>query len=152
MPALKPPAPPCCRFAFAMITTLFFLRSSLIDSAVFIACFAMALPAGFLIRRIGYENTIVTGLVLFALGAFLFRTWPRPATGGRAAAAARDAGRHHRQHPARRYLQGRIRCNSISPGRVPPFADGFIEPHGRAARGRRLRPPGPGLVTRSRCA
>ncbi len=96
MTSIKPPAPPRYRFAFAMIATLFFLwgfvhnldpiliphlkrsfslsvlQSSLVDSAVFIAYFLMALPAGFLIRRTGYKNTIVTGLVLFALGSFLF--------------------------------------------------------------------------------
>jgi FHS family L-fucose permease-like MFS transporter len=84
------------RFAFAMIATLFFmwgfvhnldpiliphlkrsfslsvLQSSLVDSAVFIAYFVMALPAGFLIRRTGYKNTIVAGLLMFAAGAFLF--------------------------------------------------------------------------------
>jgi FHS family L-fucose permease-like MFS transporter len=83
-------------FAFAMITTLFFmwgfvhnldpiliphlkrsfslsvLQSSLVDSAVFIAYFLMALPAGFLIRKTGYKNTIVIGLLLFATGSFLF--------------------------------------------------------------------------------
>ncbi|GAB3459332.1 L-fucose:H+ symporter permease [Massilia terrae] len=84
------------RFAFAMIATLFFmwgfvhnldpiliphlkrsfslsvLQSSLVDSAVFIAYFVMALPAGFLIRRIGYKHTIVAGLLMFATGALLF--------------------------------------------------------------------------------
>jgi FHS family L-fucose permease-like MFS transporter len=92
----KPQAQPRYRFAFAMITTLFFmwgfvhnldpiliphlkrsfslsvLQSSLVDSAVFIAYFVMALPAGFLIRRAGYKNTIFVGLLLFAIGSFLF--------------------------------------------------------------------------------
>lgn len=92
----KPQARPRHRFAFAMVATLFFmwgfvhnldpiliphlkrsfslsvLESSLVDSAVFIAYFVMALPAGLLIRRLGYKNAIVAGLLLFAAGAFLF--------------------------------------------------------------------------------
>jgi FHS family L-fucose permease-like MFS transporter len=85
-----------CRFAFAMITTLFFmwgfvhnldpiliphlrkafsltvLQSALVDSAVFIAYFVMALPAGLLIRKAGYKNAMLCGLGLFAFGALLF--------------------------------------------------------------------------------
>jgi FHS family L-fucose permease-like MFS transporter len=84
------------RFAFAMITSLFFmwgfvhnmdpiliphlkksfslntLQSSLVDSAVFIAYFAMALPAGFILKKFGYRIGIIVGLCLFALGSFLF--------------------------------------------------------------------------------
>ncbi|MES2006176.1 MAG: L-fucose:H+ symporter permease [Bacteroidota bacterium] len=84
------------RFAFVMITSLFFmwgfvhnmdpiliphlkksfslstLQSSLVDSAVFIAYFVMALPAGFIMKKYGYKTGIITGLVLFALGSFLF--------------------------------------------------------------------------------
>ena len=84
------------RFAFMMITSLFFmwgfvhnldpiliphlrrsfslsvLQSSLVDSAVFIAYFLMALPAGLLIRRAGYKKTILFGLLLFATGSLLF--------------------------------------------------------------------------------
>src|SRR6478609_5107770 len=84
------------KFAFIMITSLFFmwgmvhnldpiliphlkksfslsiLQSSLVDSAVYIAYFAMALPAGFLMRRFGYKNAIIFGLFLFASGSFLF--------------------------------------------------------------------------------
>ncbi|MFP5393825.1 MAG: L-fucose:H+ symporter permease [Gammaproteobacteria bacterium] len=84
------------RFAFAMITTLFFLwgfvhsldpiliphlrrsfslsvlQSALVDSAVFIAYFVMALPAGLLIRRVGYRRAIITGLLCFATGSLLF--------------------------------------------------------------------------------
>jgi FHS family L-fucose permease-like MFS transporter len=44
----------------------------MVDSAVFIAYFLMALPAGFLIRKPGYKNTIVIGLLMFATGSFLF--------------------------------------------------------------------------------
>ena len=84
------------RFAFIMITSLFFmwgfvhnldpiliphlkksfslstLQSSLIDSAVFIAYFVMALPAGYIIKNYGYKAGIITGLALFAIGSFLF--------------------------------------------------------------------------------
>ena len=83
-------------FAFAMITTLFFmwgfvhsldpiliphlrrsfsltvLQSALVDSAVFIAYFVMALPAGFLIRKVGYKRAIIVGLLCFSTGSLLF--------------------------------------------------------------------------------
>ena len=48
------------------------LESSLIDSAFFIAYFAMALPAGYFMKRYGYKGGIILGLFLFAVGAFLF--------------------------------------------------------------------------------
>ncbi|MFY8019714.1 MAG: L-fucose:H+ symporter permease [Bacteroidia bacterium] len=48
------------------------LQSALVDSAFYIAYFLMAIPAAYLIRYWGYRNTIVSGLVLFATGAFLF--------------------------------------------------------------------------------
>ncbi|MES2372839.1 MAG: L-fucose:H+ symporter permease [Bacteroidota bacterium] len=84
------------RFAFIMITSLFFmwgfvhnldpiliphlkksfslstLQSSLVDSAVFIAYFVMALPAGFIMKKYGYKAGIITGLAFFAIGSFLF--------------------------------------------------------------------------------
>ena len=84
------------RFAFILITSLFFLwgfahnldpiliphlkksftlttlQASLVDSAVFIAYFVMALPAGFIMKKYGYKSGIITGLLLFAIGSFLF--------------------------------------------------------------------------------
>ena len=84
------------RFAFILITSLFFLwgfahnldpiliphlkrsftltttQSTLVDSAVFIAYFIMALPAGFIIKKYGYKIGIIAGLLLFAAGSFLF--------------------------------------------------------------------------------
>ena len=84
------------RFAFIMITSLFFmwgfvhnldpiliphlkksfslstLQASLVDSAVFIAYFIMALPAGVIIKKYGYRAGIIFGLILFAIGSFLF--------------------------------------------------------------------------------
>jgi len=83
-------------FAFILITTLFFLwgfsnnlnpiliphlkksftltttQSTLVDSAVYIAYFLMALPAGFVMKRFGYKIGIITGLLFFSIGAFLF--------------------------------------------------------------------------------
>lgn len=47
-------------------------QSTLIDTAVFFAYFIMAIPAGILIKKIGYKNSIITGLLVFATGAFLF--------------------------------------------------------------------------------
>jgi FHS family L-fucose permease-like MFS transporter len=80
----------------ALVTTLFFLwalgvnlndiliphlkklfgltdfQSSLIQTAFFGGYFLAALPAGWLMRRIGYRGGIVTGLVVCAAGAALF--------------------------------------------------------------------------------
>ncbi|WP_262249486.1 L-fucose:H+ symporter permease [Parapedobacter soli] len=47
-------------------------QSSFVDSAFFIAYFAVALPAGYFMKRFGYKPGIVFGLLLFAVGAFLF--------------------------------------------------------------------------------
>jgi FHS family L-fucose permease-like MFS transporter len=84
------------KFAFILITSLFFLwgfahnldpiliphlkksftltttQSTLVDSSVFIAYFLMALPAGYLMKRFGYKIGIITGLLFFAVGSFLF--------------------------------------------------------------------------------
>jgi len=83
-------------FPFIMITSLFFmwgfvhnldpiliphlkrsfslttLQASLVDSAVFIAYFLMALPAGFIMKKYGYKTGIIIGLAFFAVGSFLF--------------------------------------------------------------------------------
>ncbi len=48
------------------------LQSSLIDSAFFVGYFVTAIPAGLLMKRYGYKTGIITGLLIFALGAFLF--------------------------------------------------------------------------------
>src|SRR5690606_24333633 len=47
-------------------------QSAFVDSAFFIAYFAVALPAGYFMRRFGYKPGIVFGLLLFAGGALLF--------------------------------------------------------------------------------
>lgn len=48
------------------------LQASLVDSAVFIAYFLMAIPAGLLLKKYGYKIGIIAGLILFAIGCFLF--------------------------------------------------------------------------------
>src|SRR5690606_20103037 len=48
------------------------LQSAFVDSAFFIAYFAVALPAGYFMKHFGYKRGIVFGLLLFAVGAFLF--------------------------------------------------------------------------------
>ena len=82
--------------AFALVTSLFFswalaaalndvlirqfqkaldlsrTEASLIQFAFYIGYFCAALPAGLLIRRLGYKNTILIGLACYAGGAFLF--------------------------------------------------------------------------------
>lgn len=82
-------------FPFAMITALFFLwgmahgmldvlnkhfqeilqiskaKSGMIQFAVYLAYFVMALPAGYFLRRFGYRKGIILGLSLFSLGALM---------------------------------------------------------------------------------
>lgn len=83
-------------FPFILVTSLFFLwalvhnlspiliphlkkacrltdtQSSFIDSAIYLAYFILALPAGYFMKRFGFKSGIVLGLLLYALGAFLF--------------------------------------------------------------------------------
>jgi len=83
-------------FAFVLVTSLFFLwgfsnnlnpiliphlkksftltttQSTLVDFAVYIAYFIMALPAGYVMKKFGYKIGIITGLLFFSVGAFLF--------------------------------------------------------------------------------
>jgi len=65
---LDPILIPHLKKSFSLTT----LQSSLIDSAVYIAYFLMALPAGFLMKKYGYKSGIIMGLLLFATGCFLF--------------------------------------------------------------------------------
>ena len=82
--------------AFALVTSLFFLwaflhninpiliphlkkacqltdtQSALIDTAVYLGYFFVALPAGWFMHKYGYKKGILCGLVLYAIGAFLF--------------------------------------------------------------------------------
>lgn len=81
---------------FSLVTSLFFLwgiansmngtlikhfqtalnlnraQAGIVDSAFYIGYFVMALPAAFLMNRIGYKKGILIGLFLYAGGAFLF--------------------------------------------------------------------------------
>ena len=42
-------------------------QSTLIDTAIFFAYFIMAIPSGMIIKKIGYKNSIITGLLVFAI-------------------------------------------------------------------------------------
>lgn len=81
---------------FILVTTLFFIwgfarsildvlnkhfqetmditiaRSSMIQATTYIGYFLMAIPAGLFLTRFGYRKGVVMGLLLFALGSFLF--------------------------------------------------------------------------------
>jgi MFS transporter, FHS family, L-fucose permease len=47
-------------------------QSAFIDSASYIAYFLLAVPAGLFMKKYGYKGGIILGLMLFALGTFLF--------------------------------------------------------------------------------
>ena len=47
-------------------------QSGFVQFSVYIGYFVTALPAGLLMRRVGYKRGILVGLLLFALGALLF--------------------------------------------------------------------------------
>lgn len=92
---------------FVLITSLFFLwgfaraildvlnkhfqtelnisitQSSLVQVTTYLGYFLMAIPAGLLINRVGYKRGVVTGLLLYAIGAFLFvpGTWANSFSG-----------------------------------------------------------------------
>lgn len=81
---------------FALITLLFFLwgfannlngiliphlrkaleltntQSTFVDTAVYLAYFLTAIPAGLILNKFGYKKGIITGLLVFSLGTFLF--------------------------------------------------------------------------------
>ena len=83
-------------FPFIMVTSLFFfwgfihnldgvliahlrrgfslntVKASLVDSAVYLGYFFMAVPAGIIMKKYGYKTGILIGLALFAGGCFLF--------------------------------------------------------------------------------
>lgn len=82
--------------AFALVTSLFFLwaflhninpiliphlkkacqlsdtQSALIDTAVYLGYFTIALPAGWFMHKYGFKKGILFGLLLYAIGALLF--------------------------------------------------------------------------------
>ena len=47
-------------------------RSGLVQAALYGGYFIMAIPAGIFMNRMGYRKGIITGLLLYATGAFLF--------------------------------------------------------------------------------
>ncbi|HET9180078.1 MAG TPA: L-fucose:H+ symporter permease [Terriglobia bacterium] len=55
------------------------LQAGLVQSAFYLGYFCLAMPAAFLMRRFGYKAGLVTGLLLFGSGAFLF--WPAAIVG-----------------------------------------------------------------------
>ena len=82
--------------AFALVTSLFFMwaiannfndilikqfqkaltltrmESGLVQTAFYFGYFTVALPAGWVMTKVGYKNGILIGLLLYALGAALF--------------------------------------------------------------------------------
>ena len=83
-------------FPFILVTSLFFMwgfahalldvlnahfqeilqiskaRSALVQFALYGGYFVMGIPAGLIIKKFGYKKGIIFGLILFALGSFLF--------------------------------------------------------------------------------
>ncbi|MBQ9640833.1 MAG: MFS transporter [Bacteroidaceae bacterium] len=57
-------------------------ESALIQVTTYMGYFLMAIPAGLFINRFGYKRGVVFGLVLYALGAFLFLPCGRMGTLG----------------------------------------------------------------------
>jgi len=55
------------------------LEGGLIQSAFYLGYFLLAIPAGLLMRKFGYKAGLVTGLMLFSAGTFLF--WPAAVMG-----------------------------------------------------------------------
>jgi FHS family L-fucose permease-like MFS transporter len=47
-------------------------QAGIVDSAFYIGYFVMAVPAGFILNRIGYKKGIIIGLLLYAAGCILF--------------------------------------------------------------------------------
>jgi FHS family L-fucose permease-like MFS transporter len=47
-------------------------QANIVETAFYMGYFVMALPAGFVMKKYGYKSGILLGLLLYALGAFLF--------------------------------------------------------------------------------
>ncbi len=54
-------------------------QAGLVQSAFYLGYFLLALPAGLMMRRVGYKPGFLTGLLLFSTGCFLF--WPAANSG-----------------------------------------------------------------------
>jgi MFS transporter, FHS family, L-fucose permease len=48
------------------------MQSTFVDTAVYMAYFLMAIPAGIILKKFGYKKGIIMGLLIFAVGALLF--------------------------------------------------------------------------------
>ncbi len=48
------------------------MQSTFVDTAVYLAYFLMAIPAGIILKKFGYKKGIILGLLIFAAGALLF--------------------------------------------------------------------------------
>lgn len=48
------------------------MQSTFVDTAVYLAYFLAAIPAGIILKKYGYKKGIISGLILFSIGAFLF--------------------------------------------------------------------------------
>lgn len=62
---------------FRTLFTLGDFASGLVQSAFYLGYFCFAIPASLVMRRFGYKNAVVMGLLLFGAGALLF--WPAAA-------------------------------------------------------------------------
>jgi MFS transporter, FHS family, L-fucose permease len=51
---------------------LSYMQSTFVDTALYLAYFIMAIPSGIILNKYGYKKGIVFGLLIFAIGAFLF--------------------------------------------------------------------------------
>jgi len=57
---------------FKKVFTLSDLKSGLVQSAFYTGYFVFAIPAALYVKRFSYKAAVVTGLLLYAAGAFLF--------------------------------------------------------------------------------
>jgi MFS transporter, FHS family, L-fucose permease len=48
------------------------MQSTFVDTAVYMAYFIMAIPAGIILKKFGYKKGIIAGLLIFSAGALLF--------------------------------------------------------------------------------
>ncbi|MFN4807776.1 MAG: L-fucose:H+ symporter permease [Bacteroidota bacterium] len=48
------------------------MQSTFVDTAVYLAYFSAAIPAGMILKKFGYKKGIITGLIVFSVGTFMF--------------------------------------------------------------------------------
>ncbi|MBM3444934.1 MAG: L-fucose:H+ symporter permease [Bacteroidetes bacterium] len=48
------------------------MQSTFVDTAVYLAYFSAAIPAGMILKKFGYKKGIIAGLIVFSIGAFMF--------------------------------------------------------------------------------